>query len=120
MVRAAYRNRTDDLRITSSGIEGSQRFVAVQRVPAYVLEPVWTVLDGNSVMSCRSWRTMLAQHLSGDMAKGNRDSHALTTWWQTRVTAVDMGRYGWPLDGAFAGTVRGARAGMPAFAGLTG
>ena len=119
MVRAAYRNRTDDLRITSSSIEGSHRFIAVQRVRAYVLEPVWTVLNCNSVMSCRSWRTMLAQHLFGDMAKGNRDNHALTIWLQTRVTAVDMGRYGWSLDGAFSGTVRGARAGMPAFADLT-
>jgi hypothetical protein len=43
---------------------------------------------------------MLAQHLFGDMAKGNRDNHALTTWLQTRVTAVDMDRYGWSLDGA--------------------
>lgn len=78
------------LRIASSSNRGSRRFTAVQRVWTYVLEPAWTVLNCNrncnSVMSFRPWRMMLAQDLTGDMADGNRNDHAVTTWLQS--TAV--------------------------------
>lgn len=112
------RGLADDLRITSSSNGGSRRFTAVQRVWAYLLELVWTVLNCNwncnSVTSCRSWRTVLAQHLFGDIVEDNRDDHAVTSWLQTRPTSVDRGRCGLSVgEGGLFGVLPGIDVAAP-------
>jgi hypothetical protein len=87
-----------DLRITSSSSWGSRRFTAVQRVWTYFLERVWTALNCNrncnSVMSCRSWRTMPAQRVADGDADDNRNDHVVTPWLQARLASADTGHCG--------------------------